>query len=281
MQSTTTIHPRMALCSWSTLPATPQQLIDNVKQIGLTNIQLALMPIIQQADVWGDTPAMLKDAGIHAISGMFGCQGEDYCTLETIRKTGGMLRDETWETNWANVQQVARVAQNTGIEMVSGHAGFLPVSKDDPNFEKLACRLTQVANCFADHGLTLIFETGQETADTLNQFLDELASHNATNVGINFDPANMLLYNMGDPVESVIKVGSRVKQIHIKDAMRASVPGTWGQEVAVGNGEVDWPAFVQALEQINYTGHLVIEREAGEQRMADIHSAALHITSLL
>tara|TARA_Y100001954_G_scaffold229712_1_gene276137 strand:- start:304 stop:1122 length:819 start_codon:yes stop_codon:yes gene_type:complete len=271
----------MALCSWSTQPSNPQQLIENVKQTGLANIQLALMPLFQQAEVWGNAPALLKDAGINVVSGMFGCEGEDYSTLDTIRQTGGMLRDETWDTNWANVQQVAKVAQNMGLEMVSGHAGFLPTTKDDPNIDKLATRLTQVANCFADHGLTLIFETGQETADTLNQFLDALATRNATNVGINFDPANMLLYNMGDPVESVLKVGKRVKQIHIKDGVRAQVPGTWGSEVAVGEGQVDWPAFIKALEQINYNDHLVIEREAGDQRLADIHTAAMHISSLL
>ncbi len=276
-----TIHPRLALCSWSTQPTSPQQLVDNVKQTGITNIQLALMPLFQQSDVWGDAPKQLADAGINVVSGMFGCVGENYSTFQTIRQTGGMTRDETWEDNWANVQQVAKVAQSMGLEMVSGHAGFLPTSKDDPAFDKLAARLTQVAGCFADHGLTLIFETGQETADTLNQFLDELASRNATNVGINFDPANMLLYNMGDPVESVIKVGPRVKQVHIKDAVRAEQPETWGVEVAVGTGQVDWPAFIKALEQINYTGNLVIEREAGDQRLADIATAARHITTLL
>lgn len=278
---TQNIHPRMALCSWSTQSATPRELIANVRQTGLTNIQLALMPLLQNKVVWGDAPRLLADAGINVFSGMFGCQGEDYSTLQTIRKTGGMIRDETWDTNWANVQLVASLAQSMGLTMVSGHAGFLPVSRDDPNFAKLAGRLTQVAKCFADHGLTLIFETGQETADTLNQFLDELASRQATNVGINFDPANMLLYNMGDPVESIIKVGPRVKQIHIKDALRAEVPGTWGKEVAVGSGHVDWPAFIKAVDQIQFTGPLVIEREAGNTRLADIHTAALLISSLL
>ncbi|MBL4702546.1 MAG: sugar phosphate isomerase/epimerase [Phycisphaeraceae bacterium] len=278
---TTTIHSRMALCSWSTKSNTPQELVESVKQTGLSNIQLALMPLIQDAAVWGDTPKLLADAGINVISGMFGCDGEDYTTLESIRATGGMILDHTWETNFANVQLVAKVAQSMGLSSVSSHAGFLPESKDDPNFDKLASRLTQVASCFADHGLTLIFESGQETAATLNQFLDELASRGATNVGINFDPANMLMYNMGDPVASAIVVGPRIKQVHIKDGVRAQVPGTWGKEVAVGAGQVDWPAFIKALKQVNYTGSLVIEREAGDQRLADIQTAAEHISSLL
>jgi hypothetical protein len=43
--------------------------------------------------------------------------------------------------------------------------------------------------------------------------------------------------------------------------------------VAVGAGEVDWPAFFSVLDKLKYTGDLVIEREAGNQRVADIRQA--------
>ena len=55
--------------------------------------------------------------------------------------------------------------------------------------------------------------------------------------------------------------------------MRTKIPGTWGAEVAVGSGEVEWPAFFAALRELNFTGNLVIEREAGDQRVADIVTA--------
>jgi sugar phosphate isomerase/epimerase len=72
-----------------------------------------------------------------------------------------------------------------------------------------------------------------------------------------------------------------LKQCHIKDARRTRVPGTWGEEVATGTGEVNWPAFLATLDALSYRGDLCIEREAGEQRVADIRTARLHLESLV
>ena len=121
------------------------------------------------------------------------------------------------------------------------------------------------------------FETGQETAETLAAFLRQL---NAPRVGVNFDPANMILYDKGDPIAALRTLGPWLKQCHIKDARRTRVPGTWGEEVAVGTGEVDWPAFVAQLTALGFTGDLCIEREAGEQRIEDIRAARLHLERL-
>jgi sugar phosphate isomerase/epimerase len=113
-------------------------------------------------------------------------------------------------------------------------------------------------------------ETGQETAPALAAFLTEL---NRPTVGVNFDPANMILYDKGNPVEGLRVLSSWLRQVHIKDAVRTQLPGTWGREVAVGSGEVDWPGFFAALNDFNFTGDLVIEREAGGRRPADIVTA--------
>jgi sugar phosphate isomerase/epimerase len=131
-------------------------------------------------------------------------------------------------------------------------------------------RLGEAADIFAAQGINLGLETGQETAPVLLQLLHKL---NRPNLGVNFDPANMILYDKGDPVEALQTLGPWIRQIHIKDARRTKVPGTWGEEVAVGAGEVDWPAFFAALDKLKFTGDLVIEREAGSQRVADIRQA--------
>jgi sugar phosphate isomerase/epimerase len=83
----------------------------------------------------------------------------------------------------------------------------------------------------------------------------------------------MLLYGKGDPVEAVRLLGRWIRQVHVKDAVQSAVPGTWGEEVAVGTGQVDWPAFFAALADADFTGDLVVEREAGDQRVADIRTA--------
>jgi L-ribulose-5-phosphate 3-epimerase len=96
---------------------------------------------------------------------------------------------------------------------------------------------------------------------------------NNPNVGVNFDPANMLLYDKGNPIEALRTLGPWIRQVHIKDARRTRVPGTWGEEVVAGTGEVDWPAFFATLQLVGFTGDLCIEREAGSQRVADIGAA--------
>ncbi|MGD0044716.1 MAG: TIM barrel protein, partial [Isosphaeraceae bacterium] len=118
--------------------------------------------------------------------------------------------------------------------------------------------------------LGLGLETGQETAAVLLGLLEKL---DRPNVGVNFDPANMLLYDKGNPIEALRLLGPWVRQVHIKDALRTRVPGTWGQEVPAGTGEVDWRAFFATLEAIGFQGDCVIEREAGDQRVKDIRTA--------
>ena len=104
----------------------------------------------------------------------------------------------------------------------------------------------------------------------LFDFLHKLAK---SNLGVNFDPANMILYDKGNPIEALRKLGSWVRQVHIKDARRTKVTGTWGEEVVVGTGEVDWPAFFATLKEVGFNGDLCIEREAGTQRVDDIRTA--------
>jgi len=119
-------------------------------------------------------------------------------------------------------------------------------------------------------------ETGQENAGALQEFLLDL---DCSNVGVNFDPANMILYDKGDPVSSLHTLAPWLKQCHIKDATKTGQPGTWGEEVVVGSGDVDWPGFFTALDEIGYSGDLAVEREAGDQRLADIRAAIQHVTS--
>ena len=121
-------------------------------------------------------------------------------------------------------------------------------------------------------------ETGQETADTLFHLLESVERDN---LGVNFDPANMILYAKGDPVAGLKALLPYLKQIHIKDATLTAEPGTWGSEVVVGTGEVDWPAFLEVLDAASYNSALVIEREAGEDRIADILAAKQHLESIL
>jgi L-ribulose-5-phosphate 3-epimerase len=261
---------KLAVCSWSLRPADPRDLITQLQGIGIRRVQIALDPLRESPAVWGVLPEMCANHGIELVSGMFGTAGEDYSTLESIQRTGGVVPDETWPENWRNIQAAADIAQKLGLKLVTFHAGFLPHEPGDPRLQTLLQRIASIADLFAARGMDLGFETGQETAETLDAFLKKL---DRPNVGVNFDPANMILYDKGDPISALQALGPWLKQCHIKDAVKTKVPGTWGAEVPVGAGGVDWPAFLRTLDKVRFDGNLAIEREAGEQRAADIRTA--------
>jgi sugar phosphate isomerase/epimerase len=268
---------RLAVCSWSLQPESPQQLVEQLKTIGLARVQLALDPLRTQPERWGRCAELFSKHGIQIVSGMFGTVGEDYSTLESIRRTGGLVPDATWDENWRNIQAIAGLAQGLGLRLVTFHAGFLPHDERDPDFVKLLARIRTVADLFAAKGIDLGFETGQETAATLRAFLQKLAQ---PTVGVNFDPANMILYDKGNPIDALKVLSPWLKQCHIKDANRTQTPGTWGEEVPAGTGQVDWPTFFRVLLGSQFKGYLAIEREAGTQRIQDIATAKKLVESI-
>jgi sugar phosphate isomerase/epimerase len=269
---------RLGVCSWSLHPTSPADLAAKLVLAGASRTQLALDPPREDPTLWGDTPAVLGQSGIGIISGMFGCVGEDYSTLDSIRVTGGIAPDQHWDQNLSNARATAALARRWGISLVTFHAGFLPHDTADPRFARMVERLGMIADVFATHETRLGLETGQESAPDLACVLRQL---NRPNVCVNFDPANMILYAKGDPVEAVATLAPWIGQVHIKDATRAKEAGTWGKEVPVGKGDVQWPAFFAALNQIRYGGDLVIERESGAQRVEDIRTARELVLRLL
>jgi L-ribulose-5-phosphate 3-epimerase len=262
---------RLGVCSWSLQADNPRELVECVQACGVSLVSLHLDPLRTDPAVWDDAPAMLQDAGIRIGSGMWGPIGEDYSTLETIRATGGVRTDETWNDNLENARADAHIAASLGVSLVTFHAGFLPHEADDPVRRTMIDRLRTVADVFRAEGLRVGFETGQEAADTLLDVLRDL-DHDA--IGVNFDPANMILYGMGDPIDSLRLLRPHLVQVHIKDALPAQTPGEWGAEVPVGTGNVDWSAFLGVLRDTDFAGDLMIEREAGDSRVADITTAA-------
>jgi sugar phosphate isomerase/epimerase len=213
-------------------------------------------------------PEAARASGLKLTGAMLGFPGEDYATPETIKRTGGFgdpaLRPERLERlRWALDRTVA-----LGLTDLMLHAGFLP-EPSDPDRSAFLDTLARAGRMARDAGVTLAFETGQETAELLRRTLDDLK---APNLKVNFDPANMLLYDMGDPIRAVELLGQDIRSVHVKDARRPKVAGQWGEEVPLGEGEVDIRRFVRTLKRVGYQGPLVIEREVGDQaaRVRDI-----------
>jgi len=264
------ILERLAVCSWSLQPTGPGDLVQKLRATGISRVQLALDPLRAAPKIWGDTEKIFREHGITVVSGMVGCLGEDYATLDSIRLTGGIAPDATWEQNIKNISACAAVAKKMGLKLVTFHAGFLPPDESHPTFAKMLQRLDVVADIFMVQNILLGLETGQETASELASLLHKL---NHPNIGVNFDPANMILYDKGDPVKALHVLAPWIRQVHIKDARRTQVPGTWGEEVPVGTGEVDWRGFFSTFKHVVFNVNLAIEREYGAHRVADIRTA--------
>jgi sugar phosphate isomerase/epimerase len=244
--------------------------VEILERLQIPAVQLALVPLVEAPSRWGRAAEALAAARIRVMSGMMAMVGEDYSTLESIKASGGVRPDGTWSANRRRAGAVARLAAEAGIGLVTFHAGFLPPRRDELLRRVMLDRLRMVADLFAERGIDVALETGQERAETLTGVLDEL---DRPTVGVNFDPANMILYGRGDPVAAFRHLASYVRQTHIKDARPTGAPGTWGREVSVGSGAVDWDAFFAVALRIRPELSFVIERESGEDREADVTAA--------
>ena len=272
----TSLIDRLGVCSWSLQPNGIDALIRDLQTLGIRRVQIDLDAIRQAPASWSNVLETFHKNNIHCDSGMFRCVGEDYSTLESIRRTGGVVPDETWQDTWETAQAAAKRASELRLKVVTFHAGFIPDEETDPVFEKLLHRIRLIADVFGANGVDVGLETGQETASTLQRFLTQLGR---VNVGVNFDPANMLILDMGDPIDALEILRPWIRQCHIKDGVRPSHSGGKGSEAVVGTGEVDWPDFLKALQQLNIPGGYFIEREAGNSRLTDIKIARDHVAS--
>jgi len=262
------------VCSWSLRPHSPTDLVRSIRATGISAVQLALDPIARGHWKEDETFRLLRQAGIRVVSAMLAPAGEDYSTLETIRASGGVRPDSTWPANLRAAHQIADICARHAIRLCTLHAGHVPA--DNPERGVMLDRLKQMCMAFLARGVGIAFETGQETPDDQARILTDL--HAALgpgrgSVGLNFDPANIILYGVGDPVAALETLKAHVRQVHIKDATRTTRPGTWGAEVRAGAGDVPWATFLAVVHTANPAIDLVIEREAGEQRIADVRAA--------
>ena len=266
---------RVGVCSWS-WHMSMGDVARQMEKADVKGVHLALGPFIapdgrhggaESADAWAFVKGKVAKGEWKVMSTMIGMVGEDYTTLETIRATGGIVPDKTWEANKKIVTRGAQLTQELGCKYMSTHAGFLDEGNSEA-YKKYLSRVRWMRDECHKYGVTLILESGQETAEDLARFMPMVPG-----VGINFDPANMILYAKGKPMDAVRILYPWIKQVHVKDACETKVPGTWGTEVPWGEGEVGGKAFIAELEDLGYKGNYVIEREGGEKRISEINHA--------
>ena len=186
-------------------------------------------------------------------------------------------------------KRVMYLAKELGTDIVTTHIGVVPTDKNHPRYEIMQKACLELAN-FADSiGSHFAVETGPETSTNLKAFLDSLGSRG---VAVNLDPANLVMVTADDPVQAVYTLKDYIVHTHAKDGVRLvecdpeivyrvthPIPAEFVnvrtfKEMPLGQGNVPFKDYLNALKDIGYNGYLTIEREVGENPLADIQLAA-------
>ncbi|HEX4170530.1 MAG TPA: sugar phosphate isomerase/epimerase family protein [Bryobacteraceae bacterium] len=207
--------------------------------------------------------------------------GEDYQDIPTVQKTVGLVPEKFRAERVARTKAVSDVARVLGIDSVACHIGFIPHEETHADYRGIRDVARDICDHCSSNGQSFTLETGQEPAKVLLKFIKDVER---PNLRINFDPANMILYGTGDPIEALGVLGTHVISVHCKDGDWPPVdqPEALGVEKPLGKGSVDVPAFLSKLKEIGYRGVLSIEREEKDEakRNADIREAILLLKSL-
>jgi sugar phosphate isomerase/epimerase len=200
--------------------------------------------------------------------------GENYADIPTVQRTVGFIPHATREEREERTRKISDFAAALGVGSIACHIGFVPEDTTHPDYLAVREMVRRVSDHAATHGQTFALETGQEPAHVLQRFLKNV---NRPNLGINFDPANMILYGTGDPIEALKVLGPHVLSVHAKDGdwPPAGQPEALGCERPLGQGSVGIRRFLETLKQVGFKGPINIEREAEnqEERIADIRAA--------
>lgn len=194
--------------------------------------------------------------------------------------TLGLVPAKTRAERVACLKQAADFAAQLGVPAIITHLGFIPENPNDPEFAGVVAAVREVAEVCRKLDLEFWFETGQETPVTLLRLIEAVGTGN---LGINLDPANLILYGKGSPVDSLDVFGKHVKNIHAKDGLYPTNPLELGKEVKVGEGRVRFPEFVRRLGEVGFTGEFIIEREIheGEQQNREIAETVEYLRRLI
>ncbi|MCD9021990.1 sugar phosphate isomerase/epimerase family protein [Cohnella silvisoli] len=187
--------------------------------------------------------------------------------------TLGLVPEQYREERIKALKGWADFAVWIGAPAIITHCGFIPENMTDPEYPQVVAAIREVAAYCESKGIGFWFETGQETPIVLLRTIQRVGT---SNLGINLDPANLILYGKGNPIDALDTIGPYVRNIHVKDGLYPVDGDRLGEEVRAGAGKVNYPVFMRKLKEIGFTGEYIIEREiAGEEQRQDI----LHTTN--
>jgi L-ribulose-5-phosphate 3-epimerase len=246
--------------------------IRKVRELGLASCQLSTWdPAHRTDEMAARVTRACADHEVEVSALWTGVPGPAAWNFTEGPATIGIVPPEYRETRVAALIQGAEFAARLGVPDTITHVGFIPENPKDPLYEGTIEALTKVASRAKELGLHFCFETGQETPITLLRAMTDIGTGN---LGVNLDPANLLMYGKANPIDALDILGPYIKGVHAKDGEYPTEPGRLGVEKPMGEGRVNFPVLVPKLKSFGYSGALTIEREiSGDQQIADIKRA--------
>ncbi|MFO7693741.1 MAG: sugar phosphate isomerase/epimerase family protein [Vicinamibacterales bacterium] len=237
--------------------ADPLPALQAVKSLGLDTIQVSKLPDrFYTPEGAAEFAGMLRSTGIHADSVVAVFAGESYADRETVVRTVGFRPLHLIKERLEYLRKCVDFADAIGAKIVTFHMGFLPEDPASEAYRAMLAAVTDIAGYAAKKKVTISLETGQETGQQLAAFLDRIT---VARVGVNFDPANLVIYGVDSPSQALKHVVARVTSVHVKDALLPETPGAMGREVRPGEGRAELTECFRMLRASGFTGALIIE----------------------
>ena len=267
-----------------------QQFAD-LRESGFSSCQMLLWPYgednffdLGMEEKAAEIKAACEEYGITISAFWCGWPGRAIWDNYSGPLTLGIVPPHTRDARVKAILKGSDFAKLIGIKNVVTHVGYIPVTHiHDPNYFNVIEALKTIVLKCRSNGQNFLFETGQEPPIVLKRaILDIEQGIGKGNVGINLDPANLLCYGMGNPLTALDTFGEYVMGIHAKDATVCTDPYSTAFEVPLGQGAVNYPAFIAKLKEIGYDSDITIEREiTGEQQKKDIAMAKALLEELI
>lgn len=251
-----------------------------VRDLGMDNCQLGCWDI----DLYSNANAKkilneMKRSGVDVTTLWAGWPGPAVWDFVDGPRTLGIVPREYRATRLEALKAGARFASLIGVASITTHVGFIPENMSDPLYCEVLEAVNEIGSYCRDMGLEFWFETGQETPITLRRLIEDTG---LDNLGVNLDPANLLLYGKANPVDALDVFGHLVRGVHAKDGDYPTAPRALGSEYPIGQGRVDFRSLIFTLARLGFDGSLTIEREiSGPQQQVDIKAGRDYLQAIL
>ncbi|MCL5999862.1 MAG: sugar phosphate isomerase/epimerase [Chloroflexi bacterium] len=264
----------------ASLPEGPEAELKKAHELGLPTCQVVCWrPELFSEEMAGRLIAASRQYQVEVTTIWTGMPGPAVWNFIEGPTTIGLVPPQYRAERVAALKKGADFAVRVGVSSITTHVGFIPENPSDTLYPGVVEALKEVVAYCKQRNLTFCFETGQETPVTLLRVIEDLGKDN---LGINLDPANLLLYGKANPVDALDVIGTYVRGVHAKDGEYPTNGRYLGEEKPLGEGRVNFPMLVPKLKALGFTGALTIEREiSGPKQIDDIKRAVQLLTPLL